>query len=129
MDARLSYDRAFLEGVVSLDGNGALEHYVAFRDNCLNGVRTYVFDMRNVSMEAFTILDHVEKRRQSLYYIDQSGYVRRTKHTEFLNQSIESVVCMILDGFTPGGPKCECGTKAPPSQNHSQWCKLFRSEF
>lgn len=25
--------------------------------------------------------------------------------------------------------KCECGTKAKPSQNHSSWCNQYRKEF
>lgn len=25
--------------------------------------------------------------------------------------------------------KCECGTKAPISQHHSNWCDLYKREF
>lgn len=32
-------------------------------------------------------------------------------------------------GTKVGEYRCECGSKAKPSQNHANWCDFFRKEF
>lgn len=89
------------------------------------------------------------------YHVTETGIVRKARYPELHGMTLEQA-CEALtpacemnretdtSGWAPLAKmiyernykretetknQCECGTGSPLGQNHSQWCKCFRSEF